>query len=295
MKFKSIRVRLKKELPGITLVTPYLIYFFSFVAFPILYAVYLSFHSGSIISSEYSFVGISNYIEMFKDDLMLKAYKNIVVYSVINIPLVMVGSLFLAIIVNRRIRGIGIFRTIFFLPVAIAPAIVAIIWNWIYSYQDGLLNNIIVSIGMNPKPWLTSVRLSMSSIAFLNVWRNSGYFMVIWLAGLQEIPFSCYESADIDGANNFDKFRYITYPMLLQVRGYIAILLTIMAVRLFTEPYALTQGGPANSTLTPIMYLYFNGFRFFRIGYASAIGVVIVCITFILSQVLRNYFDRKSF
>lgn len=295
MSTSPLKIKLRKEYPGFLLSAPYVLYFAAFVAFPIAYSIYLSFHEGSIISTEFSFVGIANYLEMLTDDLLWKSYKNILVYAVINIPLIMVGSLFLALIVNKNIRGVGLFRTIFFLPVAIAPAVVAIIWNWIYAYQDGLLNMILGVIGINPKPWLTSIRWSMPSIAFLNVWRNSGYFMVIWLAGLQEIPISCYESADIDGANAWEKFRYITYPMLIQVRGYVAILLMIMAIRLFTEPYALTQGGPANSTLTPIMYLYFNGFRFFRIGYASAIGVIIVCVMFLLSTLQRTYHDRKAF
>lgn len=287
--------RLRRESPGLILAAPYTLYFLAFVAFPVLYSLYLSVQEGSLVNSEYAFAGLRNYREIFRDDILWKSVLNILRYSAINVPGVLVLSFALAVMVNRSTRGIGFFRVAFFVPVIISPAIVSIIWNWIYSPQLGILNKTLISLSLQPQPWLNSSKQAMPSIAVLNIWRNSGYFMVIWLAGLQNIPASLYESARIDGANLWQRFAHITYPMLLHVRSYIVILLTIMAIRLFTEPYILTEGGPANSTITPIMHLYFTGFRFFNIGYASTIGILVVVITFALSTVERKYFDAKSY
>lgn len=247
-----------------------------------------------MIANVHDYVGWQNYGELVRDPLFWKSLYNILIYSVINIPGVMILSLLLALLVNRPFRLSGLFRSFYFLPVVVAPAVVAIIWGSIYAPDIGLLNRILEFFGLPPQPWLTSSKQAMPAIAFLNIWRNSGYFMVLWLSGLQEIPYSLYEAAQIDGASKWDEFKHITLPMLAPISAYIIILLTIMALRLFVEPYALTEAGPANSTLTPIMYLYFNGFRFFRMGYASALGVLIVVMTFGLSWLERWYFDRKA-
>lgn len=285
---------LRRQWPCYILVAPYALFFAGFVAYPIFYSLWISFHEGSVIATVQNYVGWRNYLDLLHDPLFWKSLYNILVYSLINIPGILVFSLILALLVNRAFRLSGFYRSSYFLPVVVAPAVVALIWSWIYAPDVGLLNRILEFIGLPPQPWLTSSKQAMPAVAILNIWRNSGYFMVLWLAGLQEIPESLYEAARIDGATKWDEFRHVTLPMLAPISGYIIILLTIMALRLFVEPYALTEGGPANSTLTPIMYLYFNGFRFFRMGYASALGILIVAMTFGLSWIERWYFDRKA-
>lgn len=280
-------------MPCFVLVAPYVVFFVAFVAYPIFYSLWMSFHEGSVIAPVQDYVGMRNYIDLLHDPLFWKSLYNIVIYSIINIPGVLIFSLILALLVNRPLRLSGFYRSAYFLPVVVTPAVVALIWSWIYAPDVGLLNRMLEFIGLQPQPWLTSSKQAMPAVAFLNIWRNSGYFMVLWLAGLQEIPESLYEAARIDGATKWEEFKHITLPMLAPITGYIIILLTIMALRLFVEPYALTEGGPANSTLTPIMYLYFNAFRYFRMGYASALGVLIVVMTFGLSWIQKLYFDRK--
>ena len=188
------------------------------------------------------------------------------------------ASLALALLLNRTILGAGFFRTAFFLPVITSTIAIAVVWLWVYDDNNGLLNLILRGLGFQPVRWLTSSKTALLSVIIMNVWRNSGYHMVIFLAGLQSIPETLYEAATIDGVNTFQRFRYITWPLLVPTTVFVLITNTIFTFQVFGPIYVMTGGGPARSTSVIVYYLYQRAFEFQEMGYASAVAWIIFII-----------------
>ncbi len=226
------------------------------------------------------FVGLKNYIELLNAPIFWKALRNTLYFAFIGGPLTVAVSLSAALLVNSKLaRWKGMFRTIFFAPVVTTLVAVAIVWRYLYHPRFGLLNQFLGYIGIEPIDWLGDPRFAMPAIILLAVWKNFGYNMIIFVAGLQNISEELYEAARIDGAGPWQQFRFITIPMLAPTFLFVGIVTAIGYFQLFAEPYVMTpDGGPLNSTLSVVMLMYEQGFRWWNMGYAASVAFVLFTI-----------------
>jgi multiple sugar transport system permease protein len=241
---------------------------------------------------------MENYKNLFRDDIFLKSIVSTAIYTVLAIPLSMFVSLFFAILLNQKIIGRGVFRTIYFLPSLVPMVALAILWKWMFNGENGILNYILSLLGISGPNWLGSTMWATPSIVLTGIWGVGGS-IVIYLAALQDVPRSLYEAAEIDGAGWFAKVRHITIPMISPVIYFNLILGIIGCLQVFAVPYIMTAGGPARSTYYYTMYLFDNAFSFLKMGYAGAMAVllfiIIVAITIITTKLTANriYYAEK--
>jgi multiple sugar transport system permease protein len=230
------------------------------------------------------FVGWENYVRLFRDPLFWTALKNTAYFVVVGGPLSIGISLAAALLLNvPLVRLKAVFRTALFLPVVTTLVAVAVVWRYLYQPRYGILNYALGEIGLAPIDWLGDPVWAMPAIILMAVWKNFGFNMVIFLAGLQSIPERLYEAARIDGAGAWAEFRRITLPMLGPTFGFVTILTMIGYFQLFAEPYVMTQGGPDNATLSIVLLMYEQGFRWWNLGYAAAISFVLFAIVLVLT------------
>ena len=250
---------------------------------PVLQAIYLSFTDYDIIGAP-NFIGLKNYEQLWRDQLFWKVLFNTLIYMVVVVPSLVILPLFLAILVNQKLRGIQFFRAAYYVPVIVSVVVAGIAWKWIYA-ENGLLNyftSIFTSVKI---PWLTNSSTAIFAIIAVTIWKGLGYYMVIYLAGLQTIPKDLYEAAAIDGSDGWRKHLDITIPMLKPYIVLVTVISAIAAMKVFEEVYVMSRGGPANSSKTVVYYLYEKGFSSLEMGYASAIGVVLFLVVFLLSVI----------
>jgi len=228
------------------------------------------------------FVGLANWHQLFHDELFWKALRNTLFYVVGSVPTGVILALGLALIVNARLPGIGLFRTVYFTPVVTSTVAVALVWTWVYDSNYGLLNYVIEQIGklvglkIKPIAWLNDPRTAMPAIIAMSVWKGLGYNMIIFLAALQNVPRELYEAAAIDGANRFRQFWHVTLPSISPVMFFVVVTSLIGAFQVFDQVYIMARDGrPANSTLTLVYYLYNHAFRYLNMGYACTIGMAL--------------------
>lgn len=261
----------REEIAFYLFASPWLIGFILWIAGPMIVSFGLSFASYDVITPP-RFSGLENYIQMFTvDDLVWQALRVTLTYAVGAIPLGLVSALVLALLMNQKVRGIAAFRTIYYLPAVISGVPVALLWMWILNPDFGILNNALASIGISGPNWLFSESWVIPAFILMSIW-IIGAPMIIYLAGLQGIPQHLYEAAEIDGAGAWTKFTNITLPMISPVIFFNAILGVIGSFQIFTPAYVMTNGGPANASLFYGLYLYNNAFRYFKMGYASALA-----------------------
>ena len=277
---------------GYLFTAPYLIYLAVFTAYPVGFAFYLTMHNWNIVSSAKPYIGLRNFQHLVNDELFFKALLNTVTFLAVHIPLQIVIALLLAVILNEPLRFRGLFRTAFFLPYVTSGAIISIIWLRLYA-DDGLLNTGLNAVHLGGVGWLSDPRIAMPSIAIMATWKNVGYYLMIFLAGLQSIPSSLYEEARLNGANSWQRFWYITLPLLNPAMVMVVVLSTIGGFSLFVEPFVMTGGGPLDSTLSLVLLLYQNAFQFLRMGYASAIGVVLALLIFLVTFIQRRIVEQE--
>jgi len=251
----------KKSRIGYIFISPYIVHFSIFVAFPLIFSFILIFHRWDILSPM-EFIGLDNFRKLFQDKLFFKSIVNTLIFIVIHIPLQIIFALFIAELLNQKIKFRGLLRASFFLPVVISGVVISMLWSQLFAQDTGMLNAILTRIGLGRVPWTTSPRMSMPSIAMVATWKNVGLYIVLFLVGLQSVPKSLYEAADIEGASHWNKFRHITLPMINPTMFLVVILSTIGGFSLFIEPLIITGGGPMNSTLSAMMYIYKQGFNF---------------------------------
>lgn len=268
---------------GALFVSPALLLILVFFIVPVFIALLLSFSDFDIYalgSLEYlRFIGLRNYIELFQNPLFWTALGNTVYFVVIGGPLSMVVSLGAALLISSKlVKFKTLFRTVFFLPVVTTLVAVAVMWRYLYHPRYGLLNYALGGLGIEPIDWLGDPFWAMPAIILMAVWKNFGYNMIIFLAGLQSIPDSLYEAARIDGANRWRQFWHVTLPMLAPTFLFVAIITMIGYFQLFAEPYVMTQGGPSNATLSVVLFMYEQGFRWWNLGSAAAIAFVLFAI-----------------
>jgi len=281
----------KTRLTPYLLVSPYLIHFCLFVLFPVVFSLVLVFHHWNIISPM-EFVGLQNFRKLFQDRLFFKSIFNTFIFLVIHIPLQILIALFLAEMLNQKIRFRALLRASYFLPVVISGVVVTIVWWQLYGFDSGLLNRILISLGLNKVEWLINPAIAMPSIAIMATWKNVGLYVVLFLVGLQSVPPHYYEAADIDGATHWQKFYHITLPAINSTIFMVVILSTIGGFSLFIEPYIMTGGGPLNSTISAVLYIYKQAFTYYHMGYAAALGFFFAAIIMIIVIIQRKIIER---
>ncbi len=275
------------------MILPYALHFLVFLAYPLAFTFVLVFHRWDVFTPM-EWVGLANIARLVRDEWFLRAIWNTLVFVVIHIPLQLILALFFALLLNEKIRGRTFFRATYFLPVVVSGVVVSFVWLQIYSYESGLLNQLLALLGLPKLPWLTSRALAMPSIAIMATWKNVGLYIVLFLAGLQSIPSYLYEVADLDGASGWQKFRWITFPMLNPTVVLVIVLSTIGGFSLFIEPYMMTDGGPENSTLSAVLYIYRQAFDFYRMGYAATLGFAFALMVFAVVLIQRRVSEGEA-
>ena len=258
------------------MIAPFFILFFVFVLLPILANFMFSLTNFNLVSMK--FVGLKNYIRMFSDKLLHKAIWNTVVYAFFNVFLIIVLSFILAVLLNRAGKAIKFARACMFLPYVTSMVAVAMIWLWLYDPNGGIFNRVLVALGFEPVNWLLQSSTAMGSIIVMSVWKNLGYNMVLFLAGLQGVPSSHYEAAALDGASKFQQVIHITIPQMKHVFFLVLVTNLVSSFNVFESVNVMTKGGPLNSTTTIVHQLYTRSFSEYQIGYGSAIAIMLSLI-----------------
>ena len=278
---------------GSLLAAPYAAFLLIFAAYPIVFALVLVFLQWDLVTAP-SFAGFDNVQLLANDGRFWRAVGNTFVFLSIHLPLQIATALGLALALNRKLVFRGFWRAAFFLPVVISGAVVAILWSNLYATDVGLINKLLVRIGIAPVPWLTDPVTAMPAIAAMVTWKNVGFYVIIYLAGLQYIPRSCQEAIDLEGASSWQRFRYLTAPILLPQTILVVTLSTINGFQLFIEPYVMTGGGPLRRTYSVVLYLYTNAFSYQKMGYAATIGVALALIIGVVIFVQRKVIGRAE-
>jgi multiple sugar transport system permease protein len=262
-----------------------------FTLIPVLASFGLSFAQWNLLSPP-KWVGLANYAALMSEPLFWKVLGNTFVYAFSVVLFEVPIALALAIALNQQGWVVKIFRTVFFLPVVTSMIAIALVWNWIYDPQYGLLNAALGTLGIKPISWLFTTEWALPALIVMGIWKNVGYSMVIFLAGLQNIPDELYEAASLDGANPWQQFLNVTLPMVSPTLFFVTTMSTITAFQIFDSVYMMTQGGPENSTNVAVYWLYQNAFEFFQVGRASAMAYVLFAI--ILTLTLIQWSLRKK-
>jgi multiple sugar transport system permease protein len=270
---------------------PSLLGFAIFVVIPIVAAFAISFTRWNLLTPP-EFVGIDNYVQLIsRDTVFHKVLGNTLFYAVTIVPLQLAFGLLLAVALNQGIRGLEIYRLIYFMPVVTNIVAVAIVFQWLLNRDFGVANAWVWQLaestgwGIAPPDWLNSSFWAKPAVVLLTVWKNVGFTMIIYLAGLQAVPQSLYDASEVDGASGLQRFRFITIPMVSSTTFFLLIIQMIGAFQLFAEPFVLTRGGPAQATLSIVYYIYQNAFEFSRMGKATAIAWLLFAIIFLLTVI----------
>lgn len=296
---KNIAVKKKYKkgdfLSALLFLSPTLVIFTAFILFPVFFSFYLSFHSWNMFSGDTTFVGLENYSRMIQDAEFWQVLGNTAVYTFGTIPINMALSLWVAYLLNKKLKGKKFLRTAFFAPVIISPVAAAVIWRWMYDPNFGLVNYLISFLGIGSINWLNEPTAAMFALIIMGVWKTFGINMILFSAGLQGIPDNYYEAAELDGAGKWAKFYHITIPMLAPTTFFIMIMSMISSFQVFDIVYVLTSGGPMGSTKVLVFYVYEYAFKFFEMGYASAISYFLFAVLFILTMLQVKYMKSKVY
>jgi multiple sugar transport system permease protein len=283
-----MNIKEREAFAGFLFLSPNFFGFLLFNLIPIVACVILSFCRWDLSMSP-SFIGVKNYSAIVTDRLFWQYLLNTIYYTVLVVPATMVVGFILAYLLNRKIRGIIFFRTVYFLPSVTLIVAVAVIWSWIYNADFGLFNYVLGLIGIQGPNWLQSKTWAMPAIIIMGIWKSSGYAMLIYLAGLQSIPAEYYEASEVDGANWFQQVRYITIPLIYPTTFFILVTSTIGAIQGFDQFYVMTRGGPAGATTTLVYYIFENAFEWFKMGYASTAAIILFIIIMSITLIQWRY------
>ncbi|MDX1418449.1 MAG: sugar ABC transporter permease [Rubricoccaceae bacterium] len=285
-RFSRLRTHSAREAAaGYLFLSPWLIGFFVFGLYPMGMSLYYSLCRYDVLRVP-QFIGLDNYDALLTADPYFGiAVWNTAVYTVLRVPLAIVGSLLLAVLVNQSVRGVKAFRTAYFLPSIITGVVLSVIWLWLFNPSVGLVNQMLGLVGIEGPLWLQSPDWSKPGLVLMGLWSIGGARMIVFLAALQGIPDHLYEAVEIDGGGAWAKFRHVTLPMLSPVIFLWTVLEVVFSFQVFTEAYVMTQGGPLNSTLFYNLYLYYKAFDDFEMGYASAMAWILLVLTLAVTVV----------
>lgn len=285
LKNKLINIKVENGyLQSFIFLLPVMMFATIFFFIPLIKVVYMSFFEGAILG-ESVFVSLGNYKVLLEDAEFWRAMGNTLIYAIIVTPIIFIPAIFLAVLLNKKTKGVKFFRAIYFLPVTISLVVASYIWNWIYSDLYGILNYILRSLNIISEPILFfgSTWMARFSVSIMVGWKTIGFSMLIILAGLQGIQQILYEAASIDGANQWQKFKFVTLPLLRPTLTFALIISIAGSFKAFDQFYIMTGGGPARSTETIIMYLQKIGFEYYKLNYAAAISVVFLILLLFIS------------
>lgn len=290
-KFRATLREMRKQWTAYLYIAPFFVLFFVFTLFSVSFSFYLSFHQWNIVQPERPFVGLENYIDLFRDRKFYQALWNTVLFTGFGVPLGMFTGLMIALLLNTKVKAQGFFRTMYYIPVITPLVVSSVIWKWVYQGDYGLLNYYLLSSGIiNEKLlWLSDPNLAMPALIVMGMWMGAGGTMVLYLAGMQSIPQELYDAAKVDGATGFQSLINLTIPLLAPTTFFILITSVIGSFQSFSHIYIMTGGGPLGRTTVIGYYLYEQGFRFFKMGYASAVAYVLFAIIFIFTLIQFRY------
>ncbi len=271
----------RKWIAGPLFASPAILLIVVFSVISIIVSLYISFFDYDVISEENPFVGLNNYKEALDADLFWLALKNTVMYVVGVVPGVTLFGFLMALIGHKVKYGRAFFRTLYFLPSITPMVVLALVWMWLYSPR-GSLNQMLAMVGIRGPNWLFDKNLAMPSVIIMSIWQAVGYYIVIYLAGLADIPQAYYDAAKVDGANWWQEIIYVTLPLLRNVTQFVTVTLAIAAFQVFTQVYIMTNGGPGGATTTMQFLIFRNGFEYFRMGYAAALSWLLFVVIFVL-------------
>lgn len=301
MKWNELRLKenaavsVKEIVAAYLFMLPGLLVIGVFIVVPTISLFVESFHSGTLLGVTKDYVGLDNYLSLFKDPEFIRSCKASFMYMIGTVPIQTVLALLMAVLVNKQIKGIGVFRTIYFFPVVTSFMVVAYLWKFMFNMNFGLVNELLNFLNLQRMNFLGNTETAMASVIATSIWKSWAFFMMIYLAGLKEIPKSLYESAGIDGANGFQQFWYITLPMLKKTTLFIVMVTTMDSiVKVFVPVFAMTQGGPIGSTDILVHYVWRQAFRMNQVGYASAAAVIMFLFVLTLSILQFAIGDDKK-
>jgi multiple sugar transport system permease protein len=275
----------REEIEAYLFLTPWILGFLFFTIGPIIASGYLAMTDYAILQPP-KFIGLSNFRRMFMaDDLFWQALKVTAIYTVVSVPLGVTLGYAVALLLNQNVRGLSVFRTIFYMPSVVSGVAVAIMWIWVFHPDMGIVNNFLYQLGIKGPRWFSDPDWALWTFILTSLWGIGGG-MVIYLAGLQGVPTQLYEAAELDGAGSWRKFIHVTLPMTSPVIFFNLLMGMIGSWQVFTSGYVITNGGPANATLFYVLYLYRNGWQYFKMGYASALAWVLFFIVLALTAIV---------
>ena len=279
---------------GYVFVLPSFAHLLLFFLIPLGFSLWLSFHDWrGLVTRDIPFVGLDNYRFMLEDARWWRAVRNTLAYTFLSVPLGMAVSLAIAIVMNQPLRGVYLFRAMFFLPVVTSWVAVSIVWLWVLDGNIGLLNYALSLIGIEGPRWLENPQTALLALVLIATWKGAGFQMIIWLAGLQGVPSVLYEAAVVDGATRWQRFRYVTLPMLAPTTFFLLITGVIGSFQVFTPVFVMTQGGPRGSTDVAVYRIYERAFVSFDFGYASALAWVLFAFIFVATLIQLWYMRRN--
>jgi len=285
--------KIRNNLIAYSFIAPNFIGFAVLTLVPIIAAVGLSFASWNG-STKLEWVGLQNYARLFTDRIFKQSFVNTLIYSAATVPLTIIASLLLAILLNQKIAARNFFRTVSFFPYVASMVAVAAVWNALFDPNKGMVNQMLMGLGIqNPPRWIADPHWAMVDIILFSVWKMMGYYMVIYLAGLQGINPELYEAAGLDGANGWQKFRYVTLPQLSSTTFFVLMMVVIQCFKVYDIVFMITQGGPGTSTYVLVYDIYQVAFKELRYGYASAISMVLFALVLIIT-ILQFHIEKRK-
>jgi multiple sugar transport system permease protein len=292
---RNAKSNITEDLAGYLFMMPTILVLGMFVVLPILWAVFLSLHKVQLLGSiKYEFIGFRNFTRLIEDERVWIALRNTAQYVAIVVPSQTVLALILAVTLNSGIRGKNWWRILYFLPTVTSSAVLTLIFMWIYN-TNGLLNDFLAFVGLPTYNWLGDPAVALKGIMIMNIWSTAPFYMVIYLAALQDIPRSLYEAAELDGANGWQQFIHITIPMLRPVTFFVVTMGVIGTFQLFDQSYIFSNGtgGPNNATLTVVLLIYQAVFRNLQMGYAAAIAFLLAAVIIVVTVIQRRFFGGE--
>lgn len=282
---RVLSLKARENITGYLFLLPNIIGFIIFSLIPVVTAFVLSFTNWDGMQ-ETKFIGLKNFVDLFKHDSFKIALKNTVIYTIGSVPLTLIIALAIAVLLNQKIKGVKIYRAVFFMPYISSAVAISYVWAALLNPTSGPINMMLKTLGVaNPPQWLTSVDWAMFTVIMISVWKGFGYYTVIYLASLQGVPKHLEEAAMIDGANKWQIFKNVTVPQLRPVTFFCTIMAVMGSFKVFDQVYVLTAGGPGQATSTLVQYIYTQSFRNYRMGYGSAAAVVLFAIIFVVTVI----------
>jgi multiple sugar transport system permease protein len=284
----------RKSWTAYLFISPGLILFGLFTIFALLFAFYLSFHEWSVIEKEKPYVGLENYRDLLEDERFRRSMINTFYFTGVSVPVGMFFGLLLALMLNEPIRLRGLFRAMYYLPVVTPFVVVAILWKFLYNADSGLFNYYLLETHLIDEPllWLSDKNLAMPSVILMSIYSGVGSSMLLYLSGMQGIPEELYEAAKVDGANAYQRLRYVTIPQLAPTTLFLLVVGIIYSLQVFTQIFVMTSGGPVDRTTTMVYFIYLSAFKFYEMGYATALAFFLFAIVLVFTVFQLRLYRR---